>query len=308
MSNICTSDILLSRNLPWSAGGKRKSVFQNIGETENKGIEVSVNSVNFTKKDFKWTTALTFSSSKEQIVKLIDDSDIINGGKTTSLIIGQPINTWYNYVSDGIWQTGEEGEMDKFNANGHSYKPGDIKVKDLNGDYTIDGDNDRTPVGSMNPDWEGGLQNTFEYKNFDFSFFLYARMGQTIWGEFLGRYNPDGDLNGPAGHDYWTPENPSNSYPRPDANKSSIVNYQHWEMVMFADGSYVKLRNVTLGYSLPKSIVNKISLNKVRFYATGSNLATWAKDSRLDKYDPERGGSESSPLSKQLIFGVNVEF
>ena len=208
--------------------------------------------------------------------------------------------------------------MDKFNENGHNFQPGDIKVKDLRGpddengnptapDYKITAD-DRTQVGSMVPKWEGGLGNKFEYKNFDLSLFVYARMGQTIWGEFLGRYNPNGDNNGPAAFDYWTPENPSNMYPRPDANKSSIVNYSYSDMLMFADGSYVKLRNVTLGYSLPKSLLDRISVEKLRLYVTGSNLATWVKDSRLKNYDPERGGSESSPLSRQVIFGVNVEF
>jgi len=313
-----TSDILLSRNLPWSTGGKNKMVYQNIGATENSGVELTLNTINFDKKDFKWTTNVTFAKSSEKITSLIDNEDIINGGKNTSLIIGQPIQTWYNYVFDGIWQTDEQEEMDKFNANGHSFQPGDIKVKDLRGpddenenptppDYKITGD-DRAPVGSMVPDWEGGISNTFQYKNLDFSFFLYARMGQTIWGEFLGRYNPDGNDNGPAAFDYWTPENPSNEYPRPDVNKSSIVNYSYSDMLMFADGSYIKLRNVSLGYSLPESLLGKYSISKVRLYVTGSNLATWIKDKRLKQYDPERGGSESSPLSRQVIFGVNVEF
>ncbi len=313
-----TSDILLSRSLPWSAGGKNKQVNQNIGASENSGVEFTLNTLNFNRKDFKWTTNVTFTKSSEKITSLIDDEDIIYGGKQTSLIIGEPIQTWYNYVSDGIWQADEQEEMDKFNANGHSFQPGDIKVKDLRGpddedgnptppDYRITGD-DRIPVGSRVPKWEGGIGNTFQYKNIDFSFFMYARMGQTIWGEFLGRYNPDGQDNGPADFDYWTPENPSNEYPRPDANKSSIVNYSYSDMLMFADGSYVKLRNVSLGYSLPGRLLDRASISKVRFYVTGSNLATWVKDKRLKQYDPERGGSESSPLSRQVIFGVNVEF
>jgi TonB-linked SusC/RagA family outer membrane protein len=313
-----TSDILLSRSLPWSTGGKNKQVYQNIGASENNGMEFTVNTLNFNRKAFKWTTNLTFTRSREKITSLIDDEDIIYGGKQTSLIIGEPIQTWYNYVFDGIWQTDEQEEMDLFNANGHSFQPGDIKVKDLRGpddeegnptppDYRITGD-DRIPVGSRVPKWEGGLGNTFQIRNFDFSFFLYARMGQTIWGEFLGRYNPDGQDNGPAAFDYWTPENPSNEYPRPDANKSSIVNYSYSDMLMFADGSYIKLRNVSLGYSLPAKLLDRIFIRKARFYVTGSNLATWVKDKRLKQYDPERGGSESSPLSRQVIFGVNVEF
>lgn len=313
-----TTDILLSRNLPISTGGKGKKVYQNIGATENKGVELQLNAVNFDKNNFRWKTNITFASADEKITRLINDENIINGGKQTSLIIGRPINTWYNYKFDGIWQIDEQEELDKFNANGHRFEPGDIKVKDLRGpddeegnptepDYRITGD-DRIPVGSAVPDWEGGIENLLEFMNFDLSFFFYARMGQTIWGEFLGRYNPNGDDNGPASFDYWTPENPSNQYPRPDANKGSIVDYSYSDMLMFADGSYVKLRNVTLGYSLPDALLERWLIERIRIYATGSNLFTWVKDPRLIKYDPERGGSESSPLSRQIVFGVNIEF
>lgn len=302
-----TSDILLSRVLPWSDGGKNKNVFQNIGETKNKGLELSLKTVNFDRKDFKWSTSITYTRSSEKISKLIDGENIywVNGLKT-SLIIGQPIYTFYNYVSEGIWQTDEQAEMDKFNANGHNFKPGTIKVKDLNGDYKIDGDNDRAPVGHENPDWEGGINNTVKYKNFDLSLYVYARMGQTIWGEALGRYNADGLENGPAFIDYWTPEHPSNEYPRPDANISGIYQYQYADVLFLTDGSYVKLKNVSLGYTLPKTWLNRTALGSVRVYVTGSNLMTWVKDKRLKNYDPERGGSESSPLTRQLIFGVNV--
>ncbi|WP_297088007.1 TonB-dependent receptor [uncultured Draconibacterium sp.] len=302
-----TSDILLSRTLPWSTGGKNKNVYQNIGETKNKGLELALQTVNFDQKDFRWTSSFTFSKSNEHISKLIDDENIywING-MHTSLIIGEPIYTFYNYVSDGIWQLGEEAEMAKFNENGHSYEPGDIKVRDLNGDYIIDGDNDRAPIGSENPDWEGGMSNTIQYKNFDFNVYFYARMGQEIWGEVLGRYNGNGLENGPALIDYWTPENPSNDYPRPDANISSLYQYQHADVLHVTSGSFIKLKNISLGYTLPNSLTSRVSLEKVRVYVTGSNLATWVKDDRLKNYDPERGGSESSPLTRQLIFGVNI--
>jgi TonB-linked SusC/RagA family outer membrane protein len=304
-----TSDILLSRTLPWSNGGKNKNVFQNIGETKNKGLELSLRTINIDNEDFKWNTSLTFTKSSEHISKLIDEENVywINGSHT-SLIIGEPIYTFYDHVSEGIWQLGEEAEIAKFNENGHNYKPGDIKVKDMNNDYIIDGDNDRQPVGSETPAWEGGLNNTFKYKNFDLGIFVYARVGQEIWGEVLGRYNPNGLENGPAFIDYWTPENPSMQYPRPDANINGLYQYQHANVLFITNGSFVKLKNVSLGYTLPSRWLDKISINKVRVYATGSNIATWVKDDRLKNYDPERGGSESSPLTRQLIFGVNIDF
>lgn len=304
-----TSDILLSRTLPWSNGGKNKNVYQNIGETKNKGFELALRTVNYDSKNFKWNTALTFTTTSEYISKLIDEENIywVNG-QHTSLIIGEPIYTFYDHVSEGIWQLGEEAEMAKFNENGHNYKPGDIKVKDLNNDYIIDGDNDRQPVGSETPAWEGGLNNTFKYKNFDMGFYIYARVGQEIWGEVLGRYNPNGLENGPAFIDYWTPENPSMQYPRPDANINGLYQYQHANVLHITNGSFVKLKNVSLGYTLPSAWMDQLSISKVRFYATGANLLTWVKDERLKNYDPERGGSESSPLTRQLIFGVNIDF
>lgn len=304
-----TSDILLSRTLPWSNGGKNKNVFQNIGETKNKGIELSLQTVNYDNDDFKWNTSLSFTKSSEHISKLIDEENIYwVSGSETSLIIGEPIYSFYNYVFDGIWQLGEEDEMAKFNENGHNYKPGDIKVKDLNNDYVIDGENDRDVIGSRTPSWEGGLSNRFKYKNFDLNVYVYARMGQEIWSEVFGRYNGNGLENGPAFIDYWTPENPSNEYPRPDANINSLYQYQHASVLHVTDGSFIKLKNVSLGYTLPQSWVNNLSISKVRIYATGSNLLTWVKDDRLKNYDPERGGSESSPLTRQLILGVNIDF
>jgi len=302
-----TSDILLLRTLPQSSGVA--NVYQNIGETQNKGIELAITSQNVRSSDFTWTTTFTFAHNKEAITKLVDGNDILVNERE-SLLLGKPINSFYTYRKLGIWQLDEADEAASYrfnSATGNTFKPGDIKLADLNGDNIIDADNDRTYIGSTVPDWLGGLQNTFTYKGFDLGVFLFARYGQMLDAEFLGRYNPSGEGNGPAIIDYWTPENPTNDFPRP-MRGSPLNNYAGYQTLNFVDGSYFKIKNITLGYTLPKAVAGKILADNVRIYATGSNVLTVAKSHLVKDYDPERGGAESGPLSKQFVFGINVGF
>ncbi|WP_256013001.1 TonB-dependent receptor [Desertivirga xinjiangensis] len=303
--NTVTSDILLPRNLPFSSGVG--SIFQNIAETKNRGIELTINSTNIQKPDFRWSSTLTFARNKEKITELINGIDIIaaSGQEENSLLLGRPISSFYTYRKLGIWQTDELATASSYKFGSTAFQPGDIKLADLNGDFIIDA-KDLTYIGSTVPDWIGGFQNTFSYKNFDLNLFLIARVGQTIDAEFLGRYNPSGIGNTYAVINYWTPENPSNDYPRPLYGQP-LTNYTGYQTLTYVDGSYFKLRNVTLGYTLPKRITDKISAGRVRIYATGSNIFTIAKNDLLKGYDPEGGGSESSPLSRQFVLGVNFD-
>ena len=302
-----TSDILLQRNLPISTGVG--SVFQNIGETQNKGIEVAVTSRNINRNDFKWSSTLTVTSNKEQITKLIDGRDIIQSERD-SYMIGRPIKSFYTFVKQGIWQTSEADVAQTYHqqsATGAVFKPGDIKLQDRNNDNIIDATNDRAFVGSTVPKIVIGLQNNFTYKQFDLGVFLFARYGQTIDAQFLGRYNPSGVGNAPAFINYWTPEHPTNDFPMPKPG-ASLSNYLGYQSLNFIDGSYFKVKNVTFGYTLPSSIASKLSISRVRFYVTGSNLVVKAKSHLIKDYDPERNGNETSPLSKTYVFGVNVDF
>ncbi|MGV3507637.1 MAG: SusC/RagA family TonB-linked outer membrane protein, partial [Sphingobacteriaceae bacterium] len=303
--NTITSDILLPRDLPLSSGVTR--IFENIGETKNRGIELSINSTNIQSTDFRWSSTLTFSRNKEEITKLINGTDIIaaSGTEENSLLLGHPISSFYTYQKLGIWQADEEAEAAQYKSGSTTFKPGDIKLADLNGDKIIDA-KDYTYVGSTVPKWVGGFQNTLSYKAFDLNLFLVARIGQTIDAEFLGRYNPSGTGNSPAMLNYWTPENPSNDFPRPRWG-AQLNTYTGYQTLTYVDGSYVKLRNVTLGYTLPQNITNKISAGRIRLYATGSNLFTFTKNDLIKDYDPERGGAESSPLSRQFVIGVNFD-
>ncbi|WP_345955513.1 TonB-dependent receptor [Mucilaginibacter sp. PAMB04168] len=299
-----TSDILFPRPLPLSTG--QQTVYENIAATQNVGINASLTTVNIQSKSFKWSTTATFSHNSEKITNLIDGRDIINA-EDNSLFIGSQIQSFYNYRKIGIWQLGENADgRAKFGTT--AFKPGDIKVEDLNNDGLIDATNDRTVIGHAQPTWYGGLQNTFTYKNFDLNVFLVARYGQTIRAEFIGRFDPSGLTNGPGNFDYWTINNPTNDFPKPGRGNISNLYPGTYTSLLYLDGSFLKVKNLSLGYTFPKSVTDKIKVGSLRFYATASNLFTFTKSPLLKNYDPERGGAESSPLNRQLVFGVNLDF
>jgi len=292
-----TSDLLLPRGLPPTTGVQ--TVNQNIGNTRNRGLEISLNSQNIKTKNFSWSTTATFSTNKEEIVSLVTEGqdDIGNGW-----FIGYPISVFYDYEKTGIWQTEEAAEAAKFNQI-----PGDIKVKDQNGDGMIDAVKDRIVLGGNNrPKWYGGLDNKITFKGFDLNIYLFARWGQMIAPSFLSRYDRQSNLsNSTRIINYWTPENPSNDYPRPNANISGSSTL-YWSTLGRVDGSFLRVRNLSLGYTVPN--LNSSVFSQLRFYVTGRNLFTWTKSSNLNEYDPERGGGESDPMTKSYLFGINVSF
>jgi TonB-linked SusC/RagA family outer membrane protein len=301
-----TSDILLLRQLPFSTGVS--NVWQNIGETENRGVEVSLNSRNIVQKDFSWNSTVTFTKNHEEVTKLIGDQRIIIGStpETNSLIVGQPLHPFYSYQKLGIWQSKDAVLAGQYKFGNTPFKPGDIRVLDVNGDSIIN-TNDRTYLGSTQPDFVLGFENNFTLKGFDLGVFLFWRYGQMVNAEFLGRYNPSGEGSGPANISYWTPENPTNDFPRPKMG-SRFIDIPAYQALYFIDGSYFKIKNITLGYTFGKSVASKIGADHIRLYATGNNIFAKAKSHLLQDYDPERGGAESSPLSRQFVFGVSLGF
>lgn len=308
-----TTDILLPRTLPTSMGGSNATPFkmyQNIGATMNRGIEISVNTVNVDNKNFKWNSTLTFAANHEEITDLIDGKDIIGSDShiTTSLLIGRPLKSFYHFINEGIWQENEAEEAAKYfkdSKKTQPFKPGDIKLRDLNGDYIID-DKDETYLGSQSPKWTGGFNNNFSYKDFDLNVYIIARWGQMIDYELTGSYDPQGKGNFPAYLNYWTPENPSNDFPRPA--QTNFYNYLGYQTLNYIDGSYWKIKTVSLGYTFPKSLTSKLGVSKLRAYVTANNLFSFAKNHLIQDYDAERGGSAKAPLQRQFIFGLNLDF
>jgi TonB-linked SusC/RagA family outer membrane protein len=295
-----TTDLLLQRNLPYTSG--YTDILQNIGATKTQGVELSINATPVVAQDFRWDIQFNISKYKEQITDLVLKDG--NGNPVDDVgnqwFIGQPIQVYFDYEKIGIWQA-DEADLARDMENKF---PGEIKVKDQDGDGKIT-PSDRLVLGSDVPDYLGGFTNRFQFKNFDFSFFLFYRMGHMIRSRFHdsnnnleARYN---NLN----VDYWTIDNPSNANPRPNV-------YQEFprdtSTRSYFNGSFIKLRNVTLGYNLPTPVANKLAMSKLRIYASAQNPIFW---STFDTWDPELAGdinAGSIPSSRQFLLGINVSF
>ncbi len=213
------------------------------------------------------------------------------------------MHTYYGHKYAGIWGTAEADEAAKY-----SQKPGQVHIAEKGeADYKLNID-DYYVLGNADPKWQGSLLNNFTYKNFDLSILVIARWKWTINYGLTGWYRTDGLSPSPVICDYWTPENQSARYPRPDASISNGQDpYQQW--ANYFDGSYLKVKNITLGYTVPKKLLKKANIERLRFYFTASNPFIYTKCDYLKDYDPEKGGNDDdAPLSKQFVFGVNVSF
>ncbi len=286
-----TSDLLLPMILPGHTGFTQ--VISNVGKTETRGLDISVNTVNFDTSSFRWTSDLTFSTNKEKITALNTNQDDVASG----WFIGHATKVFYDYEKIGIWQLDEAQEAAKYGQ-----EPGDIKVRDTGNKGSIDATEDRKVLGQQTPKWTAGLNNRFEYKGWEFSFFLYARVGHLIRSDAALNYHPSGWSNSSV-VDYWTPENPTNAYPRPHFNKNESMLY--FSTLGYRKGDFLKIKDITLGYTFPKQISGKAGLSKLRVYTTMKNFFTF---SGFSDYDPERGGANSYPMTKQLVFGINASF
>jgi TonB-linked SusC/RagA family outer membrane protein len=295
------TSLILNRGLPITSG--YNSIVQNIGGTETQGYEITLNgTIMDTPGGFKWTAEFNFGSLKEKIVDLAQRGpngelvdDIGNGW-----FIGEPIRVFFDYEKVGIWQAAEK---DAATAMMGAF-PGEIKLNDLDGSGTIT-PADRKVIGNDVPKAYGGLSTNFGWKGFDLGIFFYYRLGFMINSQFSNdqatmqaRYNN-------IKVDYWTIDNPTNDYPRPNKNQENIT---YGTTLRYMDGGYVKLRNVTLGYTLPLSITEKLKMTKLRFYVTAQNPIIW---SNYKLFDPERAGNVTSgemPSNQLWLGGVNLSF
>jgi TonB-linked SusC/RagA family outer membrane protein len=291
-----TKKLLLERLLPLASG--ISSIIENVGKTKNTGVELGLNASIVNARNFKWNAGASWWKVKEQIVALATSSnDVANGW-----FIGQPTQAFYDYQKTGIWQT-----ADSALARSYGQAVGDIRVKDISGpdgkpDGRIDATYDRVILGSVRPKWSGNFNTDFRYKNFDLSFQVFARWGQMMRYDFVGIYDPSSNNNS-LSHNYWTPENPANDFPRPNANKTQASTL-YYSTLFYKDASFAKLRNATLGYTFPKEMLTRWHISSLRLYVTARNIYTYSK---VDNYDPERGGSIASPMTRLFVGGINVD-
>jgi TonB-dependent starch-binding outer membrane protein SusC len=322
-----TESLLLPQNLP-STSGIPNPIVTNIGKTENQGIELQLTTLNFqakTRNGFSWSTNLNFFINRGKITQLSNGvlKDVAN-----SWFVGQPIGSYYDYKKIGIWQNTHEdtvlAQQLGQTINGVGSVIGNIKRADLSGpdgkpDNKIDDTYDRIILGSSQPKWEGGMTNRFSYKGFDLTVVIFARWGAMIKSglhgggfanTFQATYN---NIKTP----YWTPLNHENEYPKPNANNTNTPNNS---LLGYFDGSFVKIRTISLGYNLAPQYMRFIGARSVRLYATVEDPFILFSPF-VNKYgglDPENAGSASTPSNAtlnldtppnwSLIVGLNISF
>ncbi|RIV17316.1 TonB-dependent receptor [Fibrisoma montanum] len=312
--------------------GYSNSPLANVGSIRNRGLELALG-YNHTGKSFQWSATGVFDLVRNKVLNLATPNATINSGSNadfggfdiTRTEVGQPIQSFYGWVVDGIFQN--QGEIEAANAidgnNATFYQndrtaPGDIRFRDLNGDGRIDA-NDRTYLGSYIPKFNYGLNLTGNYRNFDFTVFFQGVAGNKIYNgtKVIGQgqlrlFNATTDvLNA------WTPQNTNTDVPRSisgDPNQNSRTSDRFLE-----DGSYLRLKNLSIGYTLPSAVLSKTTrgyMNRLRVYVSSNNLLTFTK---YTGYDPEiatRGGNllnngidyANYPQARTLIVGLNLGF
>ena len=332
--NKDTKDLLYARPLVSTVGGTNATMWDNIGKMNNKGVEVEINYKKSLDKDFGINVGMNLSVIRNKMTELSNGVSYI-GIPSTMLhsvnfdqeisrsAVGHPIASFYVYKADGLFQSQQEIDSyvnssgEKLQPNAH---PGDIRFVDMNGDGKIDG-NDRSFVGSPHPDLTAGLTLGFNYKNFDFSAFFSGSFGNDVYnltkylGEFFNQsqYNKNSTIL-----NAWTPTHTNTSVPRvtqDDPNNNIRPSSYYIE-----NGSYVRLKNLKVGYQLPKNILSLLNVQNAYLYLQATNLFTITS---YDGIDPEVGlqsYTSSSrnldmgidrgiyPLSRSYTFGVNVSF
>ncbi|MDH6343093.1 TonB-linked SusC/RagA family outer membrane protein [Parabacteroides sp. PM6-13] len=303
-----TYDLLMPRVLPEVSGFS--SIVQNVGETQNRGLEVSLETVNFHTKDFKWTTNLQFATNKEKIVKLASglEEDVAN-----MWFVGYPVDTYYDYVNtESVWGYSKEDmdEMSEFNKNGLGYKPGDLRFVDLNGDYKID-DKDRQIRGQKMPKWTAGMGNTLNYKDFDLYIFMYGMFGHTVYSD--PGYGHDGRMNTRYGS-YWTPKNTQTNIRKPTKGDAD---QPHREAYWYNSGNFVRISDITFGYTLPASVNNFLGISRARFYVQLQNPFTLTNYPNNDpegsvkatrNYANKHNAYGDPTTTKNYMLGLNLTF
>ncbi|MBE8721700.1 TonB-dependent receptor [Sphingobacterium pedocola] len=313
------SNNLMMNFTPPATSGVSTAIPYNVGKTENVGFETNVRMDIFNgdgKNKFQWSTDLNIYFNRNKVVQLTEGVDQLI---SDNLFVGHPLGSFYEYVGLGIWQDTPEdralAESFGLKTSGDESVIGTIKVSDISGPDGVPddiiNDNDRKVLGSHQANFEGGWTNTLAYKNFDFTVVMNFRQGGLLRSELygggqnslLGGYTNNLDV------DYWTPENTGARWPAPN-NRVQSIPYKG-TLTLF-DASYLKIRTVTLGYTLPDQPLRSIGLSRARIYATATNPLTFFSE-YVNKYkglDPETNRVMGTvvPPSWQMLFGINITF
>jgi TonB-linked SusC/RagA family outer membrane protein len=312
-----TVDMLLNVPVPVLSGFTSR--LTNIGQLQNRGLELNISSRNIAGGDFGWTTDFNISGNRNKVLKLgINDApvDIQNSSTICRTEVGQPISNYFGYVYDGVIMTA--ADLDKYpHLKNAGYEPGDPIIRDVNGDGTLTPD-DRTIIGNYQPDFIWGMTNTFSYKGLEFSFLLQGVQGNEIFnqeGRFTKEYN--GGRNAYKSiSGFWKSEsNPGDGQTfKPRVIPAHTVEQQSCSWWV-EDGSFVRIRNVRLGYTLPASLSRKLFINSAKIYVNVENLFVF---SDYLNYDPEGSTFQTGamvgldygtyPNPRTFTLGINFNF
>jgi len=301
-----TKDLLLDVQIPYTTG--YTSSLQNFGSVQNQGIELGINA-SLGNTAFSWASNFNISFNQNKIVALGNDAEFYTFGNYI-LKKGESLGTFYGAITDGILQTADIATKGALTGNA-APKAGDRLYKDINGDGVFTTAADRTSIGDAQPDFTFGFTNNFTYKAFELSVLVNGSVGNKILNgnsQALELFNGQQNASTSA-LDAWTPTNPSTTTPRAKLDPAPVFSDRFVE-----DGSFVRVRNITFSYNLPKKITEKLRLTSVKFRITGENLLTFTNYSG---YDPEiTNGTTISPgtdtgiypASKTISGGLNLTF
>lgn len=297
-----TTDLLLDRAIAGTTGFN--VIRFNVGELQNEGFEASLNTNFIRTTDFRWTMGLIFSTNRNEVISLTGETDDngnpidITDSSGRRLSIGQSINNIWLPKYDGIYQVGD----DIAGSGNPLAQPGDVRVIDQDGNGQID--NRDNVFITTDPDWYGSITNTINYKNFELFADVYFVQGATRLNTVLANGELwKGAING-IRTKYYTPEFPSTEYPRPKPDT-------HLHLYPFAvrDASYIRLRTLTLGYTIPSGALSQVGIQSVKVYATGNNLLTFTDfKSYSPEQDPLSNGATSFPETRNITIGTNIIF
>ena len=290
-----TTDLLMEMTIPSLNG--YTNTYANVGKTSNIGIDLTLNTVNVKTRSFEWSTSINAAWQKDKIDELANgkEDDINN-----SWFIGQALGVIYGYQSAGIWKEEDAAEMAKFNAKGHSFQAGMARPVDQNGDYKIDPNEDRVVIGHTRPRWTFGMTNTFSYKNFDLSVMLYGRFDYMVdtGGEWQGGRYTQRKIN------YYNENNKNAEYQKPIHDDGGGDPY--YQILGYKNGSFLKVRNISLGYTFPQTLVKKWNLSNLKVYVQAKNPGRIF--SNIDFLELDASQNLTSTWNRGFTIGLNVGF
>ncbi len=329
-----TSNLLLNASLPYTSGFN--SIVKNVGKIRNRGLEITLNSVNIQTSSFSWESNFNISYNSNKVLELTDNQQDLrntvsweasfNNVPLYIARLNEPAGQFYGFLSDGLYQVSDFDESGTgvytlkpdVPANGTSrsnIKPGDIKYKDLNGDGNVNED-DKTVIGRGLPKHIGGFNNNLRYKNFSLNIFFQWSYGNHIYNAnrmmFEGNISNKNSVNQYARYiDRWTMENQSSSMFRAGGQGPN----GYYSDYFLEDGSYIRLKTVSLGYSLPKTLAKKAYLKDLRLSITAQNIYTWTKYKGMDPEVSVRNSTltpgfdfSAYPIANTLVFGLKATF